>query len=171
MPPFFILTVPYICCMNPSSFEHYFTFTLAIDTERVTDTSPLWGKMNAQQMLEHVCLPFLMATGKLPVPITTPEEKIPVLKRVLMSDKPFPRLFHNPLLPVEPVPAAGAHLQESKKALMETVQFFLEYFKNHPEATSNHNIYGPLAYHEWLVMNFKHIQHHFAQFGVAVSLK
>lgn len=157
--------------MNPSTLEHYFTFTLATDMERINDTAPLWGKMNVQQMLEHVCLPFLMATGKLPVTLSTPEEKVPVLKRILMSDKPLPRLFHNPLLPVEPVPAAGAHLQESKKALAETVQFFLEHFKNNPNATSVHNIYGPLNYHEWLVMNFKHIQHHFEQFGVEVQLE
>ncbi len=70
-----------------------------------------------------------------------------------MSDKPLPKLFHNPILPEIPMPAAGSNLEESKKALRESVAFFLDYYKKNPHATALHNIYGELNYQEWLVMN------------------
>ena len=137
--------------------------------ELKTTSAPLWGKMDVQQMLEHLCLPFLIATGKMSVSLTSPQDKIPVLKRILMSDKPLPKLFHNPILPEIPMPAAVSNLEESKKALRESVAFFLDYYKKNPHATALHNIYGELNYQEWLVMNIKHVRHHFAQFGVEVD--
>jgi oxepin-CoA hydrolase/3-oxo-5,6-dehydrosuberyl-CoA semialdehyde dehydrogenase len=67
------------------------------------------------------------------------------------------------------MPAAGANLEESKKALKESVAFFLDHYKKNPNANALHNIYGELNYQEWLVMNIKHVRHHFAQFGVEVE--
>lgn len=42
------------------------------------DTLPLWGKMNAQQMVEHVAAFFKVSSGKLKIPLSTPAEQHPV---------------------------------------------------------------------------------------------
>lgn len=131
---------------------------------------PLWGRMNVQQTIEHLSLTFLMATGQFKVKLTTPEEKLPLMKRVLLSDKEFPKEFQNPLLPKDPIPVSTADLNEAKEGLKQSIENFFLYFKENPEAVTLNNVWGPLNYYEWMVMNYKHIKHHMAQFGVEIHL-
>jgi len=62
------------------------------------DKKPLCGKMTPQHMVEHLILAVKMGNGKLEVECFNPPEKLPVLKRFLMSSKPMPKLFINPLI-------------------------------------------------------------------------
>ena len=48
-----------------------------------------WGKMDAQQMVEHVSGFFRVSTNKLHFPLVTPEEQLPKFKAFLYSDKEF----------------------------------------------------------------------------------
>ena len=157
--------------MNQETLEQFFKVQLPLHLDRLTpQLQPLWGRMNVQQTIEHLSLTFLMATGQFKVKLTTPEEKLPLMKRVLLSDKAFPKEFQNPLLPKDPIPVSTAHLNEAKEGLKQSVEKFFLYFKENPEATTLNNVWGPLNYYEWMVMNYKHIKHHMAQFGVEIHL-
>ena len=132
--------------------------------------TPRWGQMNVQQMTEHLSLTFLMATGQFKVKLTTDAEKIPVFKRYLMDpSKDFPQNFQNPLLPAAPIPVTTAGLNEARTGLMQSVEKFFVFFTENPAAVTLNNVWGELNYLEWMVMNYKHIKHHFAQFGIALS--
>ncbi len=47
------------------------------------DENGKWGKMNAQQMAEHVSAFFKVSTQKIKFPLTTPEEHLPKYKEFL----------------------------------------------------------------------------------------
>ena len=51
------------------------------------NTAAKWGKMNAQQMLEHLQGFFEVSTEKKIYPLVTPEEQLPLFKEFLYSDK------------------------------------------------------------------------------------
>lgn len=153
--------------------EHFLKNVFPLWLEKVTaEHTAVWGKMNAIQMVEHLSLSFLLGSGRISLPVSTAQEKIPVLKRILTSNKALPRLFQNPALPSEPLPAGYSNIEESKKALLESIDFFLEHYRQKPDATASHSIlYGELNYEEWLIFQVKHIQHHLEQFGIQVTLE
>ena len=67
------------------------------------DEMPGWGKMNAQQMIEHVSGFFRVSTQKIHFPLTTPVEHIPKYKEFLLSDKEFRENTKAPVLPQRPI--------------------------------------------------------------------
>ena len=79
-----------------------------------TGKKPLWGKMTSQQMVEHLILAVKMGNGKLEVECFNPPEKLPVLKKFLMSSKPMPKLFINPLIGEGLLPLKYSSLEEAK---------------------------------------------------------
>jgi len=54
-----------------------------------SESKPLWGKMSAQRMVEHLTDTLLIACGKNPQFILIPEDKIPGMLRFLETDKPM----------------------------------------------------------------------------------
>lgn len=130
------------------------------------DIKPLWGRMNLQQMIEHLTLAIKMSNGKLTVPIVTPPDKIDKLKTVgLLSNRPLPKGFQNVALPVEPIPLVCVNKEEAVKRLYAEFNDFLALYNN-PNASASHNLFGQLNLHEWLWFHYKHFMHHFAQFGL-----
>ena len=67
-------------------------------TQLNADTSPKWGKMSAQHMVEHLILAVQNGNGKLKLECFNPPEKLPVLKRYLLSSRPLPQGFVNPYI-------------------------------------------------------------------------
>src|SRR5437868_5436419 len=63
-----------------------------------------WGKMNVQQMIEHMSDYVRIANGRDSQPVVTPEEKLPRMQGFLSSEKPFPENTPNSLMPDTPVP-------------------------------------------------------------------
>ena len=68
-----------------------------IDQLGETD-KPAWGIMTPQHMVEHLILAVRSGNGNLEVECFNPKEKLPILKRFLMSDRDLPKGFENPLL-------------------------------------------------------------------------
>ena len=79
-----------------------------------------WGKMNSQQMIEHLSAFFKVSTGKIFFPLTTPIEHLPKYKDFLNSDKEFRENTKALVLPEEPLPlhypTMQKALEDSKKA-------------------------------------------------------
>lgn len=132
------------------------------------NTIAKWGQMNAQQMIEHLALATKVSNGAIDVQLSSDQTRADKLKRVsLISDRPLPQGFQNPILPLTPLPTETTGLEEAKQLLADQIKDFMTHFANREEGyTRMHNMYGPLTYHEWLWFHYKHFQHHFTQFGL-----
>ncbi len=130
---------------------------------------PLWGKMTAQHMVEHLILAVKMSNGKLSLKCFNPPEKIPALKRFLMSNRSLPKLFINPVIGEDLLPLEYASLDKAKEILIEEVSNYLKYFENNPEAKTVNVTFGELNKDEWDVFHEKHFEHHLSQFGLIES--
>ncbi len=124
---------------------------------------PVWGRMNAAQMVLHCQKPLDVADGKL------------VLKRNLigflfgkMAKKSFLKsaefkknLPTAPQFKIEHDPGFEAE----KQVLLEAIRKFGTVG---PKVIVNrkHPFFGTMDDHEWGVLQYKHLDHHFKQFGL-----
>lgn len=146
-------------------FLHHTAFVLLKDLS--PSAQALWGQMNAQQMVEHLTLAVEASSGKHNMQLHTEKEKVEKIKAImLLSDRPMPREFKNPVLPLVPLAVKYKDIEEAKQALKQSLDLFMHYFKNKVETVRMHNIFGELNYHEWLWFHYKHFTHHFVQFGL-----
>lgn len=124
---------------------------------------PLWGRMQAQLMVEHMAQTLRISNGHATATLLMPESKLPILRKQLLSDMPLPHNFQNPtatdVLHYD-------NLGQAQAALLQELQAFEHYFAAHPEATPVHPIYGPLNKAEWQCFHTKHFTHHIEQFGL-----
>lgn len=125
-----------------------------------------WGKMNAQQMIEHVSAFFKVSTGKISFPLTTPVEHLPKYKEFLWSEKEFRENTKAPVLPEEPLPIHYSDIHAAIDDLQKSVDNFFIYFKNDLSKTTLHPAFGELNFDEWVQLHHKHITHHLKQFGL-----
>ena len=130
------------------------------------DEKGKWGKMNAQQMTEHLAGFFKVSTNKIHFPLTTPPEHLPRYKEFLMSDKEFRENTKAPVLPEEPLPLQYATMQEALDDLTKSVDDFFAFFKDDPSRTTLHPAFGELNFNEWVQLHHKHVTHHLKQFGL-----
>ncbi len=130
------------------------------------DKPALWGKMNAQQMVEHVTDFFMISTGKLHVPLVTPAEHLPKFKEFLLSDKQFRENTKAPVLPEEPLPVRKPDLTSAIQKLKTTIEGFFTFFSDDPGKKTLHPVFGELNFEEWILLHYKHVTHHARQFGL-----
>jgi len=133
------------------------------------DTKAGWGKMNAQQMLEHVSAFYKVSAGKIKFDLVTPEEHLPKFKEFLLSDKQFRENTKAPVNVIgeEPLPLRYRSYDEALTKLHESVKEFEDHFKDDPGKTTTHPVFGPLNFEEWILLHYKHVTHHLRQFGIA----
>lgn len=139
--------------------------------ERLTETSkPKWGKMQPQQMLEHLEVVYQMASGDFQdFETATPPEKLEEAQERLWDYEPFTKHAKNPLYQVnadELPELIHRDLEEAKACFKAARERFLAYFKKHPNAKTKHITFGYLTGFEWKLMERKHLNHHFSQFGL-----
>lgn len=134
------------------------------------NSTALWGKMNAQQMLEHLNDLFNVSIEKIIFPLVTPEEFLPKYKAFLYSDKDFKENTKAPesVVAEEPAPLKYASINEAKEQLKETVNSFIQYFEKDPSKKTLHPSFGMLSFEEWVMLHYKHVKHHYRQFGLLV---
>lgn len=131
------------------------------------ETQPLWGTMNATKMLDHLNDPFKLCTGVYPFPEGSIVEKAEKFKVIsLLSDRPLPRGFDNPLIQLLSKSSDIDHEQAKKDLQQGYLDFKTHYKSKGDDYTRPHNIFGYLNYHEWLWFHYKHFSHHLAQFAV-----
>ena len=133
------------------------------------DTTATWGKMNAQQMVEHVIAFFNVSTEKIKFGLVTPEEHLPKFKEFLLSDKQFRENTKAPptVIGEEPLSLRYSSYEEAVEKLHKAVEYFETYFKDDPEKKTMHPVFGLLNFDEWVLLHYKHVTHHLRQFGVS----
>ena len=127
-----------------------------------TATQPLWGKMDAAQILAHCQAPFQVFFG---------ERKMKravmgilfgrVAKKKLFADKPWPR----------GLPTAREFTISDKRDLAQEKQKLEHWIKRFSEegftiTQTMHPFFGKMSSQEWAVFAYKHLDHHLCQFGV-----
>ena len=125
-----------------------------------------WGKMNGQQMVEHVAGFFKVSTGKIKFPLVTLVEHLPKYKEFLYSDKEFRENTKAPVLPEEPLPVRFATMAEAIRELDNDVHEFIHLFSNNAQLKTLHPVFGELNFDEWVLLHYKHVTHHLRQFGL-----
>lgn len=140
-------------------------FLLKLD-ELKSDQNPLWGKMTAQHMVEHLIWSIQISNGKLNYNCSAPPERLPAMKRFLLSEKPLPKLFINPVIGADLVELKYSKIEEAKKKLKEEISDYYNFFKQNPDSKPIHMIFGELNKAEWDVLHRKHFTLHLSQFGL-----
>lgn len=127
-----------------------------------------WGKMNAQQMLEHVADFFDVAAGNIKFDLVTPVAHLPKYMEFLLSDKAFRENTKAPetVLGEDPLPIRTANMEAARNKLMNAVTDFYKHFENDPVKTTLHPVFGPLNLDQWILLHYKHVTHHLRQFGL-----
>jgi hypothetical protein len=130
------------------------------------DAVAKWGKMNAQQMVEHVAGFFKVSTNQVQFPLVTLEEHLPKYKAFLLSNKEFRENTKAPILPDEPIPVAHSTLQGAIYDMEKQINLFVEKFSSGEIVSSQHPVFGDLNFEEWVLLHYKHVTHHARQFGL-----
>lgn len=125
-----------------------------------------WGKMDAQQMIEHLIHFFALSYGKLYMAQITPNEHLPKYMEFLLSDKEFKENTKAAMLPEEPNPYEYTSFEEAKDILKSAVQHFFDYYENEHHKKALHPVFGELDYYQWVQLHYKHLLHHLKQFGL-----
>ncbi len=125
-----------------------------------------WGKMNAQQMVEHLSNFFKVSTNQLHFRLITQTEDLPKYKAFLLSQKEFRENTSAPMLPDEPLPVVCSSLTEAINGLQIQIALFIEQFSTGKIITSLHPVFGELNFEEWVLLHFKHVTHHARQFAL-----
>lgn len=133
------------------------------------NSSPLWGKMNLQQMTEHLSREgFQFASGKSSHSLVTPEEQIPQMHAFLRSDKEFRENTVNILMAPEPLAIKHEGIVNALKELQEEIDYFFEIYKKEPEESIVNPFFGALDFELQIHLLHKHAKHHLKQFGVTI---
>jgi hypothetical protein len=125
-----------------------------------------WGKMNPQQMVEHLSNFFRVSTNQLHFPLITAVENLPKFKAFLLSEKEFRENTSAPMLPDEPMDVVCASLPLAITDLENQIVLFIELFETGNISTSLHPVFGELNFEEWVLLHFKHVTHHARQFAL-----
>jgi oxepin-CoA hydrolase/3-oxo-5,6-dehydrosuberyl-CoA semialdehyde dehydrogenase len=127
-----------------------------------------WGMMTPQHMVEHLEMGLQIATGEISnFEVATPEEHLEMVQETLFNYEKMPRNYKMPLLKKDEVEKLKhENLDEAKKALMKAYEDFEVFFRENPAATTKNAVFGELTAFEWKLLNRKHFNHHFEQFGL-----
>jgi hypothetical protein len=127
-----------------------------------------WGKMNAQQTVEHLAAFFNVSAGKIKFDLVTPVEHLPKYKEFLLSDKEFRENTKAPasVIAEEALPLRYANMEEALEKLTEAITAFENYFKDDESKITLHPVFGELNFEEWVLLHYKHVSHHARQFGL-----
>lgn len=132
------------------------------------DSTPIWGGMTAQRMVEHLSDSLQMAIGKNTYPLEISEDKVPRMKEFLLSDKPMAKNIEVPFAKKDEV-LRNENLELSIDELAENWIEFEDYYSENQGNENLHPYYGMLNYEQWLRLHSKHFTHHFEQFNLLTS--
>ncbi len=129
-----------------------------------SDSHPLWGKMNAAQMLAHCNVTYeLVYEDKHPKPNAFIRTILKLfVKNIVISEKPFKK---NSQTAPAFIIKDSRDFDVEKTRLINHIQKTQELGEDHFHNKVSHS-FGALTKTEWNNMFYKHLDHHLSQFGV-----
>ncbi len=132
--------------------------------ELTPESKPIWGKMNAAQMLAHNNVAFEMAYDNIhkePGFATKLLLKL-FVKNAVVGPKPYPK---NGRTAPQFIIEGNKDFNAEKKRLLDYLSKTNTLGAEHFEQRESHS-FGKLTANEWNTMFCKHLDHHLKQFGV-----
>lgn len=149
--------------------KNIFDFAIVKELEQrisnlAPSTPPLWGKMNASQMLAHVNVAYEMTYESIhPRPNALMRFVLKTfLKKSVVGPKPYPK--NSPTAP-QFIIKDEKNFEVEKKRLLEYLNRTAELGESHFEGKENLS-FGKMSATEWNGLFYKHLDHHLTQFGV-----
>jgi oxepin-CoA hydrolase/3-oxo-5,6-dehydrosuberyl-CoA semialdehyde dehydrogenase len=132
------------------------------------DTKPKWGIMTPQHMIEHLEYTYKIASGEIQdFEVSTPEKIIEKVKNSLWDYSKFPQNSQFPLLEKDTLDSLKhTDLVTAISKFKDQREAYIEYFKENPDAILDNMVFGELNRYEWYLLERKHLNHHFEQFGL-----
>ncbi len=130
------------------------------------EQKPLWGKMTPQHMVEHLYKAVQSSINEIRFNIYSEERKIPVPKKFLLGERPFPKEIMNPAIGPDLLQLEFEDMNSSIKALEQVLTRYDLFFENNALIKTVHPVFGLLSKEEWDTFHQKHFTHHFLQFGL-----
>ncbi len=132
------------------------------------DHMPKWGSMTPQHMLEHMEYTYRIASGEIQdFDVATPEKVLEKVHNTLYDYRKMPRSYDFPLAEKSKITILKhPDIETAKKAMLAAREAYLLYFKENPTAETKNAVFGALNKYEWYLMERKHLNHHFEQFGL-----
>ena len=127
-----------------------------------------WGKMNAQQMVEHMSYSFRVASGRHPEKPAYSPEITQKSYQFMMTEKPFRENTPNQLLPDEPPVVKNKSMQETSAELQLEIDYFFQVYSENPGMRTINPFFGNLNFEEQVQLLHKHATHHARQFGLDI---
>jgi hypothetical protein len=128
-----------------------------------SETKPLWGKMNVSQMLAHCKAPLEVSLGQKKLKQTLLGILFgKIVKKQML--KPEPMKKNLPTVPdfvVKYSPDFSSEKQQLESLIREFVSTDPDEIVARP-----HPFFGKMNAEEWGWLQYKHLDHHFRQFGV-----
>jgi len=127
-----------------------------------------WGTLTPQEMVEHLEYTYRIASGEIQdFDITTPEKILEKVHATLYNYDKMPRSYDFPLAEKSEIKKVKHEsLEVAKAKMLEARQQYVSFFKQNPEAITKNVVFGPLKRYEWYLLERKHLNHHFEQFGL-----
>jgi hypothetical protein len=138
---------------------------LAILSKLEESTSPAWGFMSAQRMVEHLTDGVNMSMGNGDFMLEIPEDRTSKMVQFLDSDKPMAQNIQVSFAKPD-APLRNADLDDAIDEFTLAWVDFEELYENQLEFTALHPYYGILDFEQWKRLHSKHFTHHFNQFGL-----
>ncbi len=132
-----------------------------------SNTPALFGKMNAQHMIEHLMLALSFSNGTSPQFLMVDERIAKMIKHhTINTTKEMSIGFKAPMLGDDVLPLFHPNLEIAVEHLKKELNDFDLYFKLNPDSKPISPVVGELNQKEWIIFHNKHFTHHFKQFGL-----
>lgn len=126
----------------------------------------LWGKMDAQQMVEHMTYSLKFANGRnIHAPIFD-KEQLDKVRSFFLGEKTFRENTRNAMLPEEPNPHRNPTMKKAVNELKENIEEWIRVFQTGEHKTTTNPLAGDFTFEEWIQLLHKHAVHHAKQFGL-----
>ena len=129
------------------------------------ETQRRWGTMTANEMLCHLADSFRGMLGERatsPAPSSAAQRQL-IRFVALHTPLPWPK-------GVPTRPEVNPHEQGTRPAAFEsdrrTVHELMRRFARSDAQYAAHPMFGPLTRREWMLWGYRHMDHHFRQFGI-----
>ncbi|WP_299762987.1 phenylacetic acid degradation bifunctional protein PaaZ [uncultured Dokdonia sp.] len=132
------------------------------------DSTPSWGMMTAQHMVEHLEFSYRVAGNQWQdFDIATPEKYIDKVAATLWNYKKMPHDYEMPLMKKGMVEdLRHPDFETAIKKFWEAKEVYNDFYKKNPKAKAKSPVFGYLTKYEWYLQERKHLNHHFEQFGL-----
>ena len=136
---------------------------------KLTENSkPKFGMLTPQHLLEHLEQGYRIMSGEIQdFEIATPEKILEKVHNSLYNFDKFPMGTKFPAMKKDELEnLVHPDFDTAKVKLLEARESYKTFFKENPEAILKNMVFGELNKYESYLLERKHLNHHFEQFGI-----